>query len=79
MTTIKILGSGCKSCKRTAKLFETTAAELGLNPTVEKVTDMATIMQYGALATPGVVIDEELIHSGGVPSPAQVRAWLEAL
>lgn len=79
MTTIKILGSGCSNCKRTTKLIEAAAKDLGITPTIEKVTDMATIMQYGALATPGVVIDEKLVHSGGVPSPAQIRAWLEAL
>lgn len=79
MSTIKVLGSGCSNCVQTAKLFEQVAAELGLEPTIEKETDLATIMKYGALSTPGVVIDEVLVHAGGVPSVGQVREWLEAL
>ena len=79
MPTIKVLGTGCKNCTLTAKLFEEAAAEAGLALDVEKVTDLAQIMGYGALSTPGVVIDEQLVHSGGVPSRDQVKAWLAKL
>ena len=79
MTTIKVLGSGCQNCAKTAALFEKLAAELGLDVTIKKETDLAKIMQYGALATPGVVIDEKLVHSGGIPRPEEIKAWLEAL
>jgi len=79
MTVIKVLGSGCGNCTQTQKLIEKVAAKLGLDARIEKETDLATIVQYGALATPGVVIDEKLVHTGGIPSAAQVRAWLTTL
>ena len=78
MLQIKVLGPGCSNCTNTAKRIEQVANELSIDIQLEKVTDLAAIMAYGALATPGVVIDEKLVHSGGMPKPAQIKAWLEA-
>jgi len=76
MTTVIVLGSGCKKCTKTAELIEKTASELGVAVTVTKETDLATIMQWGVLATPGVVVDETLVHSGSVPSSDTIKSWL---
>ncbi|MFW5724101.1 MAG: thioredoxin family protein, partial [Halochromatium sp.] len=45
---------------------------------LEKVTDIAQIMGYGVMSTPGVVVDGVVVHSGGVPGPDQARAWVTA-
>ncbi len=79
MTTIKILGPGCSNCKKAARLVEKVGQELGLELQLIKETDLSAILGYGAMSTPGVVIDEQLVHSGSVPSEAKVRAWLSAL
>jgi hypothetical protein len=42
--------------------------ELNLDAQVEEVTDVADIMAYGVMSTPAVVIDETVVHSGGVPT-----------
>ena len=76
MKHIKVLGSGCKNCITTADLIARKAKELDVDVDVEKVTDMAQIMGYGAMSTPGVVIDEKLVHAGGVPAPQLVSKWL---
>lgn len=76
MTTVKVLGSGCTSCKVTAKLIEDVARAEGLAVTVEKVEDIRDILAYGVMSTPGVVIDERVVHSGGVPTRARVESWL---
>ena len=76
MLTIKVLGPGCSNCSTTAKRIEQAAEKLGLEIHLEKVTDLAAIMGYGALSTPGVVIDEKLVHSGGVPDLEQIGIWL---
>jgi small redox-active disulfide protein 2 len=76
MKTIKVLGSGCKNCVTTAKLIETKAKECGIAVEIEKVTDMAAIMGYGVMSTPGVVIDGKVVHAGGIPAPAAVEQWL---
>lgn len=77
--TIKVLGTGCSSCKRTTQRITEIATELGADVEVIKVEDLPTIMGYGIMSTPGVVIDERVVHAGGVPSPKVVRGWLEAL
>lgn len=76
MKTFKVLGSGCKNCVTTAKLIEDKATALGVAVTVEKVTDMATIMGFGIMSTPGVVMDGKVVHAGGIPQPDKVEAWL---
>ncbi|NGZ18727.1 thioredoxin family protein [Vibrio aestuarianus] len=76
MKVFKVLGSGCASCVNTAKLIEKLAAEQGVDVSVEKVTDLETIMNYGVMSTPGVVLDEEVVHAGGIPSSESVIKWL---
>jgi len=78
MKTFKILGSGCKNCANTADLIEMKAKAAGIEVKIEKVTDMGDIMGYGVMSTPGVVIDETVVHAGGMPSAAQVEEWLQA-
>lgn len=78
MLNIKILGTGCANCKTTQKLVEEVIAVRGMQAQVEKVEDIPSIMKYGVMSTPGVVIDGKVVHAGGVPSRAQVESWLGA-
>ncbi len=77
MKEIKVLGSGCKNCLTTADLIRDKAAALGVAVDIEKVTDMARILGYGVMSTPGVVIDGKVVHAGGVPKPEAVEKWLK--
>ncbi|HHS94342.1 MAG TPA: thioredoxin family protein [Rhodobacterales bacterium] len=76
MKTFKVLGTGCKNCNNTAALIEEKAKAAGVEVAVEKVTDMAQIMAYGVMSTPGVVMDEQLVHAGGVPAADKVAEWV---
>jgi len=76
MTNIKILGTGCANCKTTQKLVEEVIAAKGVQAQVDKVEDIPSIMKYGVMSTPGVVIDGKVVHSGGIPSRAQVESWI---
>lgn len=76
MKHIKVLGSGCRNCEITAKTISEAAAQAGLEIELEKVTDLAQIMSYGVMSTPGVVIDGQLVHAGGVPDRKTVDGWL---
>ena len=78
MKQVKVLGSGCRNCTNTAEAIVAKAKELGVEVTMEKITDMAAIMTYGVMATPGVVIDGKVVHAGGVSTPAQIEAWLKS-
>ncbi len=73
---IKVLGTGCANCKSTMALIEQVAKDLGKEVNVEKVEDLAQIMQYGVMTTPGVVIDEKVVHAGGIPEKTSIEGWL---
>jgi small redox-active disulfide protein 2 len=76
MKNIKVLGSGCRNCEITANVIAQAAKEANIEIELEKVTDIAEIMAYGVMSTPGVVIDGKVVHSGGVPAPDLVRKWV---
>ncbi len=76
MKQIKVLGSGCRNCEITANAIAQAARDAGVEVDIEKVTDIAAIMAYGVMSTPGVVVDGKVVHAGGVPGPDQVRAWI---
>jgi small redox-active disulfide protein 2 len=78
MLAIKVLGPGCDNCKKLAYLTERAVANLSIDAKIEKVTDYAEIMKYPILSTPGLVIDEKVVSSGRIPSPAEIAAFLTA-
>ena len=76
MKEIKVLGSGCSTCRATIALIQNEAEAAGIDIRLEKVEDIAEIMQYGVMSTPGVVIDGTVVHAGGLPAKSAVREWL---
>ena len=73
---IKVLGPGCTNCKNLERVTRQAIAELGLDATIEKVTDYPTIVGYGVMSTPALVVDEQVLLSGRVPSVGQLRDLL---
>ena len=73
---VKILGPGCTNCQNLERATREAIAELGLDATVEKVTDYPTIAGYGVMSTPGLVVDEKVVVSGRVPKAAEIRMLL---
>lgn len=76
MKQIKVLGSGCRNCQTTYELIKSVAAARGVAVELEKVEDMAAILGFGVISTPGVVIDGQVVHAGGVPDRKKVEGWL---
>ena len=76
MKNIKVLGSGCANCQTTYKLIEEIAAEKGVDVELEKIEDIGQIMSFGVMSTPGVVIDDKVVHAGGVPDRKSIQEWL---
>ena len=75
---IKILGPGCANCVNLEKATRQAVDELGLEASFQKVTDYADIAGYGIMRTPGLVVDEEVVLSGRVPTVRQVKELLAA-
>ncbi|MEJ5224747.1 MAG: thioredoxin family protein [Anaerolineales bacterium] len=76
MLTIKILGSGCANCKRVEQIARKVVTDMALQAEIIKVTEYPEIMKYDILATPGLVINEKVVSSGRIPTPAEVTTWL---
>ncbi|WP_040584221.1 thioredoxin family protein, partial [Sedimentibacter sp. B4] len=72
---IKILGSGCANCQNLEKAARQAVDELGLEATFEKVPTTPT-SRLRHHATPGLVVDEEVVLSGRVPTASQVKELL---
>jgi small redox-active disulfide protein 2 len=77
MLNVKILGSGCANCKRLEAMTREVVNSLGLQAELTKVTEPNDIMQYPILATPGLVINEELVSAGRIPSKTEIEGWLK--
>ncbi len=77
MIEVKVLGTGCANCKTTQKLIEDVTRENGITIQFEKVEDMAEIMSYGIMSTPGVIVDGKIAHTGGVPDKKTILSWFK--
>ena len=77
MKKIQILGSGCPKCKALAQNSETAAKELGLEYTLDKVTDIKEIMKFGVMATPALVIDGQVKTAGKLLNIQEIKEMLK--
>ena len=74
--------SGCENCQRveqraTAAVEKLKKERPGLEATIQHVREVEEIMKYPILATPGLVVNEQLVSAGRIPNPAEIEAWLK--
>ena len=74
MKRIQILGAGCPKCRKLAENAEAAAKALGIEYTLEKVTDITEIMKFGVMLTPALAVDGQVKVVGKVPSAEELRA-----
>ncbi len=77
MVKIEVLGPGCANCQRLEQVVRDAVALSGIEAEVSHVTDYGQIMAKGVLSTPGLVIDDQVVSVGRVPSASEVAAWLK--
>ena len=81
--SIKVLGPGCINCERVLQVVVDTLEELEAEwednspeVTVQHVADHGEFLKYGLMFTPGLVINEQLMCGGRIPSKAEVKEWV---
>ncbi|MDL2318556.1 thioredoxin family protein [Eubacteriales bacterium OttesenSCG-928-A19] len=63
---VKILGSGCKKCIDLEANTKAALAQLGMDTTIDHVTDFGQIAAYGVMTTPALVVDGKVLAYGKV-------------
>lgn len=76
MKKIQILGTGCRKCGLLAETAEHAAQALGLEYSLEKVTNLNEISSFGVMFTPALVVDGTVKLAGRVPSLDEAKRLL---
>lgn len=74
---IKILGSGCMNCKKLYQITEEAVKEMNISAEFEKVEDIQSIMSYGVMRTPALVINDKVKVFGRIPSKEEIKKYIE--
>ena len=64
--SVKILGSGCAKCNQLEAATREALTQLGMDSTIDHVTDFTQIAAYGVMTTPALVIDGKVVSYGKV-------------
>lgn len=76
MVEIKVLGPGCANCKRLEQITHKVIDNLAADAKIEKVSDYQEIVEMGVMATPGLVVNGEVVSSGRIPSETEITDWI---
>jgi len=75
---IKVLGPGCANCHKMEEIAKVAVKELGIEATIEKITDIGQIAMHGILSTPGLMVNGKIKHSGKpLPSLGKVKELIK--
>lgn len=77
MVSIKVLGTGCKKCQNLENKVRELVASYNIDATVEKVTDIQEMVNYGIMMTPGLIINEKVKSFGIISKDDQILNWLK--
>ena len=72
MTTIQVLGTGCKKCASLKENVEAALKEANIEAEVQKIEDINEIVKFGVMSTPALAIDGEVKIVGKVASTAEI-------
>ncbi len=74
--SIKVLGNCCKKCDQLEAATKEALAELGLDESIDHVSDFAQIAAYGVMTTPALVIDGKVVSFGKVLKKEEIIAFI---
>lgn len=64
VTGVKVLGTGCDKCNKLEMATKAALEQLGMDATIDHVTDFSQIAAYGVMTTPALVIDGKVVSYG---------------
>ncbi len=73
---IKILGTGCPNCQKLEANVKEVLAELKIEASLEKITEIQDIMSYGVMGMPALVLDERIVSTGRVLEVKEIKIFL---
>lgn len=73
---IKVLGSGCSSCKKLLAHVKEAVEELNIQASIDYVTDFIEIAKTGILRTPGFMINGRIVSYGRVLLVDEIKAMI---
>ena len=74
---VKILGTGCGKCQQLVGVVQEVVIEHRIDVTIEKVEDIAEIMEFNVMTTPALVVDGVVVSKGNIPSKDAVWGFLK--
>jgi small redox-active disulfide protein 2 len=75
---IEIIGTGCPRSYETEKRVKSALAEAGMEVELVHLTDPREIARRGLILTPAVIVDGVIRLAGRVPSPDEIKLWLQS-
>ncbi len=74
---VKVLGAGCAKCNALEAAVRSALEELGMDTTIDHVTDFGQIAAYGVMSTPALVVDGKVVSYGKVLSKDEAKAIIQ--
>jgi small redox-active disulfide protein 2 len=75
--TIQVLGSGCPTCKKLLERTTEAVKQLGLQATVDYITNVQKILDMGLMCSPVLAIDGKPILVGEVPTADKLKQVIQ--
>lgn len=77
MLNIKVVGSGCPNCLKLEALCNEVVSEHNLESNIEKVTDVNNFAELGVFITPGLIVNDNVLSQGKIPTKSTLEHWLK--
>ena len=75
---IKVLGMKCTKSAQLNRLAADVVRELGLNTTVEEISELNKMLKYPIFNSPCLMVGDEVVCSGEVPGKDELKRLIAA-
>lgn len=76
ITSIQVLGGGCKNCEALLANTKEALSSLGINIEPEYITDFTQIAMLGIMRTPALTVNGKVVSQGKVCKPDEIKGFI---